>query len=323
MRNRLKISVLLLFVLMFVLSCLYTFYLISLIFGRSESRASNLKSCSHHVLILGESEDENFLSSIYDGASSVSTAYDCVVELYVPKSYSSDKSLQSLFNYASFINPDGIIACIPETRESLEFPHDRKGELIPLVTLAQYHPDMPQISFIGTNYSELGRKIALESADCLSDSGTVVIINTDGDSSPNYSTLMNSLTNTLSSHSQIRTEVLDFTDSEKNGSYNSLVKSMIIQKNANLLVCLNPEDTIRIAQLVTEINKDGQIKIIGLGSGEVLDNYLNRGTITELISIDSEKIGQMAMKEIFEYIRNGYSNNYISAGVRVKRSGKK
>ena len=89
------------------------------------------------------------------------------------------------------------------------------------------------------------------------------------------------------------------------------------------MVCLTTEDTIRIAQLVTEIHKDGKIGIIGFGDGEVLETYLNKGTVTELLSIDSEKIGRTAMTELFEYIRRGYANNYIAADVKVRRSGQK
>ena len=37
-------------------------------------------------------------------------------------------------------------------------------------------------------------------------------------------------------------------------------------------------------------------------------------------SIDSEKIGRTAINELFEYIKNGYANNYIAADVRVRRS---
>jgi len=323
MKNRLKVSVVFLLLLLFVLSCFYIFYLVSLALGRNDVSATSAKSCQHHVLILGESEDENFLTSIYDGAKSVSDTYDCVVELYVPKTYSADKNLQSLFNFASFINPDGIIICVPEISEKLEVPLTIHGKQIPLVTLAQYHPELPQISYIGTNYSELGRKIAQESSDYLSGSGRIAIINIAEDSGTNYSTLMNSLSNALSLHSEIKTSLLDFNNSGNISSSVADIKKLIIQESFDLLVCLTTEDTIRIAQLVTEIHKDGKIGIIGFGDGEVLETYLKKGTVTELLSIDSEKIGRTAIKELFEYIKRGYANNYIAADVKIRRSGQK
>ncbi len=323
MKTRLKASAIFLFFVTFALSCLYIFYLISLAFGKNDDSVLTAKSCSHHVLILGESENESFLSSIYDGARSLGQAYDCVVELYVPKNYAARKNLQSLLNFASFTNPDGIIVCIPESDEKIEFPENIMDNEIPVVTLAQYHPELPQISYIGTNYSEVGRKIAMESAEYLSDRGRIAVINVADDSGPNYSTLMNSLTNTLSSHSEIQTVVLDFNNSRNIDSSGADIKKMITQKSVELLVCLTSEDTIRVAQLVSEIHMDGKIGIIGFGDGDVLETYLNKGTVTELLSIDSEKIGRTAIKELFEYIRQGYANNYIAADVKVRRSGKK
>lgn len=323
MKTRLKVSVIFLFFVTFALSCFYIFYLISLAFGKNEDSVLTAKSCSHHVLILGESENESFLSSIYDGARSLGQAYDCVVELYVPKNHAARKNLQSLLNFASFTNPDGIIVCIPESDEKIEFPENIMDNEIPVVTLAQYHPELPQISYIGTNYSEVGRKIAMESADYLSDRGRIAVINVADDSGPNYSTLMNSLTNTLSSHSEIQPVVLDFNNSRNIDSSGADIKKMITQKSVELLVCLTSEDTIRVAQLVSEIHMDGKIGIIGFGDGDVLETYLNKGTVTELLSIDSEKIGRTAIKELFEYIRQGYANNYIAADVKVRRSGKK
>lgn len=53
----------------------------------------------------------------------------------------------------------------------------------------------------------------------------------------------------------------------------------------------------------------------------MLDMYLKKNVITELLSIDSQNIGVTAMSELFEYIKYGYANNYINADVRVKKAG--
>lgn len=320
MKNRLKTPVFILFALMLVLSCLYIFYLVSLIVARNEIYPVNAKSCAHHVLVLGSSEDENFLNSIYDGARSVSDAYDSVVELYVPKTYKDEKNFQSLFDYASFINPDGIIVSMPDSEVLANLPSMDWDHHIPMITLGQYYPNIPQVAYIGMNYSELGRKIARESTEYLSGHGRIAVINIEENGSPNHGTLMNSLTSALSSHKDITTTALDFNDSGTATTTAADIKKMILQREIDLLVCLTTKDTIRISQLVSEIHREGKIGIIGFGQGEILETYLIKGTITELLSIDSEKIGRTAMRELFEYISKGYANNYIAADVRVRRS---
>lgn len=313
-------SVAILLILMLTLSCFYIVHLIPLFTGQNDDYHVNAKSCKHHVLIVGGAEDDAFLSKIYDGAQAVSGLYDCVVELHVSKTYSDDKTLQKLFDYASFTNPDGIITCIPEDSTTLNLPVNRNGKEIPLITLAQYNPNVPQVAYIGTNYSELGRKIAMESISYLSGSGNLAILSIPEERSPNYSTLMNSLTNTLAGHENIHITMLDTDSSEATGISTESLKRMILSGAVNLFVCLTTEDTIRLAQLITELHKEGKTGIIGFGQGEVLDTYLKKGAITELLSIDSEKIGRTAMKELFDYIRDGYANNYIAADVSISRT---
>lgn len=326
MKTRLKVSVLLLFLLMLVLACMYFFYLISLISGRNARDSVTAVERSNHVLILGEPEDKNFLQSIYEGAKSLEEAYDCVVELYVPKSILDSNSagegqgLQTLFDYASFVHPDGIIACVSAQDSAVSYPENRLGKPVPIVTLSQYNAEIPQISYIGTNYSEVGRKIAVESSKFLAEKGRIAIINMQEDSSPNYSTLMNSLSNTLASYSDIESFVLDFGHSGTTKNFSSDIKKMIVSENADLLVCLTTEDTIRIAQLISELQKDGKIGLIGFGNGEILETYLAKGTVSELLFIDSEKIGHTAIKELFEYMKNGYANSYIAADLSVRKA---
>ena len=308
---------------MLVLACVYFFYLISLVSGSNARDSVTAVERSHHVLILGEPEDKNFLQSIYEGAKSLEEDYDCVVELYIPKSTGEGQGLQTLFDYASFVHPDGIIACVSAQDSAVSYPENRLGNPVPIITLSQYNSEIPQISYIGTNYSEVGRKIAIESSKFLSEKGRIAIINMQEDSSPNYSTLMNSLSNTLASYKNIESFVLDFGHSGTTKNVSSDIKKMIISENADLLVCLTTEDTIRIAQLISELQKDGKIGLIGFGNGEILETYLAKGTVSELLFIDSEKIGLTAIKELFEYMKNGYANSYIAADLSVRKAGEK
>ena len=48
--------------------------------------------------------------------------------------------------------------------------------------------------------------------------------------------------------------------------------------------------------------------------------YLSKGILSELISLDPQKIGEVALKEIFEYKKNGYANSYIAADIKVTKA---
>ena len=301
--------------------CLYAFYLLPKIAMESDPPPIG-RDRNFHVLIMGEAADEEALKAIYRGAEAESKSYDCVVELDVPSSLAESQSLQSMLDFASFVDADGVIAYVGEKASAVRIPTTLDGREIPLITVSHYDDSIHQISHIGTNYSELGRKIAEESAKCLNGSGKLIIVNTVKSNSANYSNLMASVTGYLDYYRDIEVSIADLESSTAITDTSGMLARRIRYAEADMLVCLSSEDSIRAAQLVNELGKSGYIGLIGFGEGSVLDRYLEIGVITELISIDSQKIGAVALKELFEYIHYGHANNYIAADVKVRRAEK-
>lgn len=315
-----KIAALALSVLTVLLLCLYAFHQLPRISGGGEPLATG-GDRKYHVLVLGEAADEDALKEIYRGAETESRSYDCVVELDVPSSLAEGQSLQSLLDFASFVDADGVIAYIGEGTGSLSIPATFSGREIPLITVSRYDESIPQVSHIGTNYSELGRMISRESAVYLNGRGRLIIINTAKSNSANYSNLMASVKSGLAYFEDIDVYIADLESSAAITDTSGILARKIRYSDANLLVCLSSEDSIRAAQLVNDLGKAGYIGIIGFGEGSVLDRYLEVGVITELLSIDSQKTGSLALRELFEYIHHGHANNYIAADVKVRKGG--
>ena len=307
--------------LLAVIFCVYMFYLSPLYAIEDGTGIEPSENRTYHIVIVGRSQNESFLSDIFTGAEEVSREYDCVVELNIPKSTVEQESMQNLLDYAAYTNADGVIAYMDEMDSNVEVPLNKDKETIPLVTVAQYLPSVSQISYIGTNYSELGRKISYECSTYLRGRGSLIIINTNMENNPNYSILMSSLTNSLGGWRNIDTSVVELASSSEIHKRNGSVERKIRDDAVNLIVCLSTEDTIHTAQLVTDMGMSGDIGIIGFGEGSVVEKYLENGIVTELLSIDSQKIGRSALRELFEYIRYGHANNYITADVRVKKAG--
>ena len=314
----------LIFVFMLLRFFFYIFSSVPFIEKSAEENEAQLRE--NHVLVIGEAQDCAFLSDVFKGAESVSAYYNCVTELIVPQSYAEGENIESLLEYASLVEPDGIIACIPEREERIFLPEGLVDMDIPIITLSNYRSDIKNVAHIGTNQSELGRKIALEGTSCLflsgKTSGTIAIVSLSPDFKANYSTLMSSLQNTLSRFENINSFVLDFSPSDDFQTKSEALRHLFLKDEPDIILCPSSQDTIRVSQIATELHKDGSVGIIGFGSGEILETYLNKGTVSELLSIDSEKIGRTAMQELFEYIKSGYANNYIMSDVQVKRSAK-
>ena len=88
----------------------------------------------------------------------------------------------------------------------------------------------------------------------------------------------------------------------------------------NIFIALTEEDTIMSAQQLSELFPIDTYKLLGFGGNEVCQLYLQKGFITELFSLDPERIGKAAMQELFEYRNKGYANSYVTASVKITRA---
>ena len=261
-------------------------------------------TCLYHVIITGTYENQSFLSEVYKGASRLAGAYKTVVDLHVPKSQADTESLQSLLDYCSFLNADGIIVYLDSSEDTPVLLRRTDEPAIPLITTGQFSPNLQQISYIGTNNWELGKKLAEETQNFLPEGGLVYIINQSNDINSN--TLISGIQSAIGDSKDFTTKVID-----------TITPDLALTLEHNIFITLTEEDTILSAQLLSEQFDSSSYKMIGIGGNEVCQLYLQKGWIDELVSLDPEKIGETAIRELFEYRSKGYANSYVTTNVKT------
>ncbi|MDD7534935.1 MAG: substrate-binding domain-containing protein [Treponema sp.] len=274
---------------------------------QNQNEYNSSDNALYHVIITGTYENQSFLTEVYKGAASLGKSYKTVVDLHVPESQADTQSLQDLLNYCSFLNADGIIVYIDSSEDRPELLQRSDSPKIPVITTGQFSPNMQQISFIGTNNWELGKKIADETQNFLPNGGNVYIISETLDTNSN--TLISSIQSALGDNQRIITKVIDDVSSD-----------IKIDGKNNIFLSLTEETTILSAQLLSEQFDADLYKLIGFGGNEVCQLYLQKGWISELVSLDPEKIGETAIRELLEYRTKGYANSYITADVKISKA---
>lgn len=273
----------------------------------------------NHILVIGKTASNSFLNNVYKGADRVSERYNAVVELYVPSSKAEDTSLQSLFDYATFVNADGIIAYIDNDSDMVEIPISSTKNQIPVVTVGFFNQNIPQISFIGNNFSESGRILAKTAFEYSTNESALYILNSSS-KSQGYSSLTNSLSVTLRGY-QINATFLEG-NAKENEDF--LIPELFNKQKHNIIISLTEDDTIRISQLSSDTLYNENNIIISFGNNDTISKYLEKGIVNAIISVDQEKIGTLAMKELFDYKRTNFANNYVYAGLQlIKKDNKK
>lgn len=275
-----------------------------------------------NILIVGKNDRKAYLGQVLLGAEEVSKKNEAAVTVYTGKSNAEEISMQALFNYASYLNADGIIACIEDDDERLDIPKKTNGDSIPLVTIGSYAPNLPQLSYIGANYSELGKITAREIIEQIGPSGKVILLESNAASDTNHSNLMAGLLGALSAHPEISVKTLQFERESSFSKEDSLRQQLASQEDLELIVSLAEQTTILAAQSVRDLNLSGKVKIIGFGDSDDCRADFEKKIVTELISVKTQDIGRRAMTELFEFLQNGYANSFVSAEVEVlKGSG--
>ncbi len=289
----------------------------------SEGRESALPAeRKKNILIVGKSDRKAYLGQVLLGAEEASKKNEVAVTVYTGKSNAEEISMQALFNYASYLNADGIIACIEDDDERLDIPKKTNGDSIPLVTIGSYAPNLPQLSYIGANYSELGKITAREIIEQIGPSGKVILLESSAASDTNHSNLMAGLLGALSAHPEISVKTLQFERESSFSKEDSLRQQLASQEDLELIVSLAEQTTILAAQSVRDLNLSGKVKIIGFGDSDDCRADFEKKIVTELISVKTQDIGRRAMTELFEFLQNGYANSFVSAEVEVlKGSG--
>ena len=293
------------------LSFVYLFFYSKLEGLKRNADQVPLDDRNYHIIVTGTYENKNFLEEIYKGALPYADEFNTVVEPYVPQSEAEAVPIQDLFDYCSFANADGVISYIDNTEETAVLKPRYDETKIPLVATGQYSANLQQISFIGYNYWEIGKKLASQITYYLQNSGEAYIITEPVSSNTNANNLLNNMQNSLADYPDISFIVL-----------NNISPDFEITDRHKVFITLTEEDTIKYAQILAEILPASSYDLIGFGSNETCKLYLQKGSIKELISMDPVKIGKTAIKEIFEFRNNGYANSYISADIKITRSPK-
>lgn len=295
--------------LLFFMILFYTTFVQSSRKIRTANESNPEDTCLYHIIITGSYENQNFLTQLYKGAASLEKSYNAVVDLHVPDSQADTTSLQNLLDYCSFLNADGIIAYIDSPDDAPVLLQRKDNPLIPLITTGHFSTNLQQISYVGVNYWEMGKRIADEVIDILPQGGNVYIINNT--ISLNTTNLISSVQRTLQEKEQIQSSVID-----------SISPSLVLNSNSNIFISLSEDDTIMWAQQLSEMFPAYTYKLLGFGGNEVCQMYLQKGFIAALFSLNPEKIGKAAMTELFEYRNKGYANSYVTVDVKITKAEK-
>ncbi len=283
---------------------------------------------NYYVIITDES-DSTLWESIYEGAvlAGIEEA-DAYVE-FIEVSNNLEYTLQEKLRIAIDSGVDGIIVCGDGLEETTALIDEATEKGIPVVTVLNDDSTSLRQCFVGVNSYSLGETYGdivwsylsqekEEQEDC-----TIAILmdgdNSDTGKNTTYLGLKEYLDNAIVENEwEYNIEVTSVSmNREEAFVSDETIAGIIMDGSADIIICLNAEDTESAYQSVVDYNEVGNIEIIGYYESETILEAIEKDIIMATVSVDGEEVGAQCVTALYEYQETGYVNGYFSVQIQI------
>lgn len=272
------------------------------------------RSFGQHYALITDSDDDYFWDSVYKGALEKGQKNDIYVEKF-GKDLPLENSVNDLLKMAIAAKVDGIILQAAENSETIGLIDRAVEEGIPVVTVLDDAYTSGRQCFIGINNYSFGKKYGeqiLEVADGGTHTAMVLLDAEGGEYSDNsQNTILSGIHKALEG-SGIELQTFSIDRQSAFSSEEAIRDIMMGEANLpEVIVCLNTVDTICAYQAVVDLNKVGEVRIIGYYNSDTVLTAIKKKIIHSTIVINTEQMGAYCVEALRQYIETGSVSEYI------------
>ena len=245
---------------------------------------------------------------------------------------------------------DGIIVTANENTEMTELVNKAAEENIPVVTLYGDNTQSARCSFVGIGSYNLGHeygrlalqiireKLAGQGVGLVSVQGNetifeqvkvgsrerpvrvAVLVNAYAQGLDQYilcSGIQETIEQERGENLEIELELISVDDTNAFSVEESIRDTFMEREIPDIIICLNELHTTCVYQAVVDINKVGQVNILGYYDSDTIINAIDMNVIYATVAIDTKQMGQFCIKALQEYHELGYTSQYFTADIRL------
>lgn len=288
--------------------------------------------------------DDNgvFWKSVLQGARESARDNNAYVEL-LSQQFSEKYNKYELMQIAIYSKVDGIILQAGEDPKMTQLIQRAEQENIPVVTVLEDNTNGGRQSFIGISSHNLGQEYGGQIADIIDSKksqlgverkpdGTYGLLDEtnkvrtlvllDGDVTDNsQNTVLTAINETLEKKKlgevvSVETQLI-YADSAF--SPEEAIRDIFIleEKQPDIIVCLNEQNTICAYQAVVDLNRVGQTEILGYYESEMIRSAIEKKIIWSSVSVDTRQMGALCVDALAEYLESGYVSDYYAVDISL------
>ena len=270
-----------------------------------------------HVAIYLPETSHSFFNLMLKGAEDFCAEEDVALSVHA-----LDENSSQLFA-APYTSADGtVIYSFSDTKDTADILDKIAETSTPLVLIDHAIPTNKPYTHIGVNNFELGCYIG---EYLFKEHALIYPLIVYSEKSPGMYAERELIEMGLKSTASYKLEdsILCAVTSQNMLDAEEMVSSLLSTKpRTNIIIFTNEDDTLAYAKMLVEQNKVGTHRIIGFGSSDAVKDYLEKGVLDALISVDAYQLGYQALQSVFEICQNGYTSSYVNTGFDfLKKSG--
>lgn len=271
----------------------------------------------YHFAVIGQADD-TFWQSVKEGCQAAADEYHVAVEFNVPRFTNLDDQLMYL-DIAIASKVDGIVTHVLDEDKFTPLIDKAVDAGIPVITVEAEAKKSKRNAYVGTNTFNLGReagKLVLEAKGAEANIAIILSDYIDGTENVPQNLRVAGTKDALKDMPGMT--IRTFSSSTGFFSAEEVTRRILIDyPEVDTIICTSAKDTISAAQVIVDLNKVGQITIIGYDDAPEILRYIEKGVIYGTVVANPYEIGYESIRSLVEIKKNRMTSTYVDTGAKV------
>ena len=293
----------------------------------------NTNEYSAYYVLVTEDEDTGFWNGILDGAREAAEEQGIYLEkagAQMNAGYSKSEQMEM----AIYSKADGIILDAGDSNSMTNLIHQAYQAGIPVVTVRNDNTASERVSYINVSNASLireyGEQICRTAREKLSGKNgetlRVCILLDANDAGGGQNIVFSGIQDYINAHGLGEKLRLDSVQIQNDSAFSAeeeirdLFMNSQSQIPADIMVCLNLQNTTCVYQTVLDYNLAGRVSIIGFYLSDTIRNALDKDIIQATIVVDTQQMGRYCVDALTEYRESGYTSDYYAVELSLLTS---
>ena len=240
---------------------------------------------------------------------------------YVSPRFSNANEAYKYLDIATISDVDGIITYVPRLEaysHRIDLADEKK---IPVITIDSDASSSKRQVYIGSNSYNFGKEAAKLVYESTAGIAKIAVISNEdiGNDTIEYDLKMRGFIDFLKEQPRMKIEKV-YTSQMGVISAEEITQDIISNHpDVNAILTLSASDTLGSARLIVDRNRVGKIKLVGTGSSDKINDYINKGIIHSTIESDGYSMGYKSIETMININKGLYSPTYIYTQINIQK----